>query len=411
MTVFLGCGFAAKYPEGGGNFSVPLQWMLGLRRLGLDAVWLELLPATAGAREDESRIRKFRRLLHEHGLKDSYCLLHQNPAEDAHDLARMRCIGMSKRELFDRLAGPNTLLNLSYSLHPPFLLQFERRIFCDLDPSEIFYWMTKMEMGQSHHHEFWTIGLNVGAPDCQLPAVVAASAVAASLCEARGSAPDAQPKLTPPTGRRLQWKTFFPLVDTELIRQQPPPRRPMKFTTIGQWYWGGGVEVEGKFPDLSKKFAFEPYLDLPRQVPAARFELAMNLNPDDPEIARLRERGWHVVSPHRVARTPRAYRRYIAGAAGEFTAIKGVDVAWRTGWLSDRAAAFLALGRPVITEDTGAAEYLPRQSGFRFISGLENAKEAVNEVLADWPRLSRQARDCAVETFDSARNLRKILAL
>ena len=41
---FLGCGFAAKYPEGGGNFSVPLQWMLGLRRLGLDAVWLELLP-------------------------------------------------------------------------------------------------------------------------------------------------------------------------------------------------------------------------------------------------------------------------------------------------------------------------------------------------------------------------------
>ena len=26
MTVFLGCGFAAKYLEGGGNFSVPLQW-------------------------------------------------------------------------------------------------------------------------------------------------------------------------------------------------------------------------------------------------------------------------------------------------------------------------------------------------------------------------------------------------
>src|SRR5947209_9825986 len=28
---------------------------------------------------------------------------------------------------------PNTLLNLSYSIHPPFLLRFERRIFCDLD--------------------------------------------------------------------------------------------------------------------------------------------------------------------------------------------------------------------------------------------------------------------------------------
>jgi hypothetical protein len=169
--------------------------------------------------------------------------------------------------------------------------------------------------------------------------------------------------------------------------------------------------VNGEFPDLSKKFAFEPYLDLPRRVPKARFELAMNLNAGDPEIARLRERGWDVVSPHRVARTPGAYRRHLAKALGEFTAIKGVDVAWRTGWVSDRAAAFLALGRPVITEDTGAGEYLPRENGFRFVSGIDEAEAAANEVLADWPRLSKEARNCAVETFDSARNLRKILGL
>jgi hypothetical protein len=185
----------------------------------------------------------------------------------------------------------------------------------------------------------------------------------------------------------------------------------MKFTTIGQWYWGGGVEVEGQFPDLSKKFAFEPYLDLPRRIPSAIFELAMNLNRGDPEIARLRERGWRVVSPHRVARTPASYRRYLANAAGEFTAIKGVDVAWRTGWLSDRAAAFLALGRPVITEDTGAGKYLPAESGFRFVHDLASAETAVNEVTADWPRFSQNARDCAVELFDSAKNLRKIIGL
>jgi hypothetical protein len=407
VTVFLGCGFAAKYPEGGGNFSVPLQWMLGLRRLGLDAVWLELLPPTADLREDESRIRKFQRLLHEHGLKNSYCLLHQAPANDVHELGEMQCFGISREELVRRLAGPNTLLNLSYSLHPPFLLQFERRIFCDLDPSEIFYWMTKMEMGQSHHHDFWTISLNVGAPDCRLPP---SPPVAASLCEAPRSARDSRPHVTPPTGRRLQWKTFYPLVDTELFLPQSRPAI-LKFTTIGQWYWGGTVEVEGQFPDLSKKFAFEPYLDLPRKIPSAEFELAMNLNSDDPEIARLRKRGWRVVSPHRVAPTPRSYRRYIASAVAEFTAIKGVDVAWRTGWLSDRAAAFLALGRPVVTEDTGAGKYLPPESGFRFVHNLESAEAAVKEVIADWPRLSREARACAVETFDSAKNLRKILRL
>ncbi len=407
MTIFLGCGFAAKYPEGGGVFSVPLQWMLGLRRLGLDAVWLELLPTTADTREDEARILNFQRRVREHGLQGRYCLLYQTPADDGQDLARMRCVGMSARELRERLAGPNTLLNLSYSLHPPFLLEFERRIFCDLDPSEIFFWMTKMEMGQSNHDEFWTIGLNVHGTDCRLPVL---PAVAASLCEAQTSGKIGLPPNTPPTGRPPQWRTFFPLADTELFQPQPCPRSA-KFATIGQWYWGGGVEVDGEFPDLSKKFAFEPYLDLPRRVPGAGFELAMNLNADDPEIARLRERGWQVVSPHRVARTPRAYRRYVASALGEFTAIKGVDVAWRTGWLSDRAAAFLALGRPVITEDTGAEKYLPRSSGFCFVRDIEEAQAAAKEVMADWARLSKQARECAVETFDSAKNLQKILGL
>jgi hypothetical protein len=380
VTVFLGCGFAAKYPEGGGNYSVPLQWMLGLRRLGLDAIWLELLPATADAGEDESRIRIFERRLREHGLQDAFGLLHQNPAGDVHDLAQMRCIGLSRRKLLDRLAGPNTLLNLSYSLHPPFLLQFERKIFCDLDPSEIFYWMTKLEMGQSHHDEFWTIGLNVAGRNCRLP-------------------------VSP-----LEWRTFYPLVDTELIQARPAPAGP-KFTTIGQWYWGGGVEVDGEFPDLSKKFAFEKYLDLPGRLPAVEFELAMNLSRDDPEITRLRKRGWSVVSPHRVAKTPAAYRRYIAAASAEFTAIKGVDVAWQTGWLSDRAAAFLAMGRPVITEDTGAGNYLPAENGLRFVHDLESAEAAAREVVANWPRLSQQARACAVEVFDAAKNVGKILSL
>ena len=380
MTIFLGCGFAAKYREGGGNFSVPLQWMLGLLRLKLDAIWLELLPATDDPEADQARIDNFQRELRTHGLAGRYCLLYQKPAASTHELDAMRYIGMSKRTLLDRLAGPNTLLNLSYSIHPPFLLQFERRIFCDLDPSEIFYWMTKMELGQSSHDEFWTIGLNVKESDRQL------------------------------LKSSLRWKTFYPLADTKLLQSQPRPRLS-KFTTIGQWYWSGAVEVAGEFPDLSKRVTFEPYLGLPARVPEARFELAMNISPDDPERARLQQLGWRVVDPHQVARTPNAYRRYMTSGLAEFTAIKGVDVAWQTGWVSDRAAAFLALGRPVITEDTGAARYLPRESGFRFIRNIDQAEEAVKEVLRDWPRLSKQARSCAVDVFDSEKNLGKILNL
>ena len=380
MTIFLGCGFAAKYREGGGNFSVPLQWVLGLRRLKLDAIWLELLPATNDVAEDQGRIKKFQRQLQAHGLGGRYGLLYQNPASDTHDVDGMRCIGISKRELLDRLRGPNVLLNLAYSIHPPLLLQFERRVFCDLDPSEIFYWMTKMELGQSYHHEFWTIGLNVNGPDCRLP------------------------KST------VRWNTFYPLVDTKLFQPEPRPD-VVKFTTVGQWYWGGAVEVAGEFPDLSKKHAFEPYLDLPTRIPKARFELAMNIEASDPERERLRRFGWKVVDPHRVARTPRAYRRYLASALAEFTAIKGVDVAWRTGWISDRAAVFLALGRPVITEDTGASRYLPAKNGFSFIRSLRQAEASIRAVMKDWKRFSKQARSCAIEVFDAAKNLRRILSL
>jgi hypothetical protein len=245
--------------------------------------------------------------------------------------------------------------------------------------------MTKMEMGQSYHHEFWTIGLNVHGNDCKLPKAA-----------------------VPPTRRRLQWKTFYPLVDTKLYRSNSRPCVP-KFTTVGQWYWSGAVEVAGEFPDLSKKFAFESYLDLPSRVPDARFELAMNIAAEDPEGQRLQRRGWKIANPHRVARTPAAYRRYLGSALAEFTAIKGVDVAWRTGWISDRAAAFLALGRPVITEDTGAERYLPAKNGFSFIRDADEAETAVKRVLRDWRRLSKQARHCAVEVFDSVKNLRRIL--
>jgi hypothetical protein len=380
MTVFVGCGFAAKYLHGGGNFSVPLQWMLGLRRLKQDAIWLEHMPSEGNLRDDERKIDNFQRQLRVHGLGGRYCLLYHEKPESTHDLDAFKYIGMSKRELLDRLAGPNIILNLSYSIHPPLLLKFERRIFCDLDPSEIMYWMTKMELGQSSHHEFWTIGLNVNGDDCRLPK------------------------------SEVKWKTFFPLVDTKLYRPQPQPRSP-KFTTIGQWYWSGAVEMDGDYPDLSKKYAFEKYLDLPKRVPNARFELAMHMNPDDPELPRLRKRRWSVVDPHRVATTPAKYRRYLATAIGEFTAIKGVDVSWKTGWVSDRAAAFLAMGRPVITEDSGAGKYLPSDSGFQFVQDLAGSVAAIEDALAGWRRRSREARACAVEVFDSAKNLKKILSL
>ena len=378
-TVFVGCGFAAKYLLGGGNFSVALQWMLGLRRLGIDAIWLELLPATDDPASDAAHIRAFQARLEAHGLGNRYCLLHHRCPGEEQDLGNMEAHGLSKADLEARLARPNVLLNLSYSIHPPFLQRFERRVFCDLDPGEISYWMARLEMGQSFHDALWTIGLNLNAPDC-----TAAKAV-------------------------MPRHTFYPIVDTQLFQPLPRPARN-RFTTVTQWYWGKYMEVNGQYPELSKQAAFQQYMTLPGRVPEAEMELAVNLNPDDPERDRIRGFGWNLVHPHEIAPGPAEYRAYIAGSLAEFTPVKQADALWRTGWFSDRAAAYLASGRPEITEDTTASRYLPEDSGVLIVSNLEEAVEAVQRVLKDWDHLSRRARETAVEYFDSAKNLERILA-
>jgi len=377
-TVFIGCGFAAKYPEGGGNFSVPLQYALGLKRLGRPFRWLELVPATGDEKLDTHVIRTFKRRMGRYGLRDHYALLLNRGEEFAPDWSKIEIHGVSRRKLMGEIRDGGVLLNLSYSIRPPILMDFPRRIYVNIDPAEIGHYMPTMEMGQSNHHEFWTIALNIHRPGCRLPDV------------------------------GIRWKPFFPLVDTETILPRPAPPK-IKFTTVGQWYWTGYIEIDGTALDYSKKFRFEPYMDLPERVPGAEFEMAMNMDRIDPEADRIRSRGWRHIFPHGVTRTPERYVEYLAGAAAEFTPVKVEDV-YQTGWLSDRSAVFLALGRPVVTVSTGAEPYLPEDSGMFFVTDLDSAVEAAKKVVSDWPRLSRRARETAVEYFDSVRNLELILA-
>ena len=377
--VFVGCGFAAKYPEGGGNFSVPLQYLTGLKRMGRRGVWLEVLQSSGNPERDDFCVRSFQRRMALYGLE--YCLLlrpsQQQKGLEEHDAGGMKAFGMRVEEL-QELAPHAVLLNLSYSVKPPLGNLFGRRLLCSLDPTEVLYWMDQMEMGQSSHDEFWSIGLSMDRIDARLPKPV------------------------------VPWKSYFPLVDTELLKPQPKPKGRRRFTTIGQWYWDGNIMIGGEWRDYSKQAAFAPYLDLPSRVNGATFELAMNLAEDDPERERLRSLGWKVAVPHALTRTPAAYYRYLAGATAEFTAVK-LEALMGSGWLSDRAAAFLSLGRPVVTEPTGAERFLPEESGILFVRNLEEAVEASHRVLKDWSTLSHAARSTAVECFDSVRNLKLLL--
>jgi hypothetical protein len=119
--------------------------------------------------------------------------------------------------------------------------------------------------------------------------------------------------------------------------------------------------------------------------------------------------GWHHIVPHTIARTPDRYYEYLRNSTAEFTAVKLESFAM-SGWLSDRSAVYLALGRPVITEPTGAHPYLPAEGGFLFVRNLEEAADAVKRVQSNWKALSKSARGCAKECFDSVVNLKKILS-
>lgn len=377
-TIVIGCGFAAKYPEGGGNFSVPLQYALGLRRMRRRFLWFEVMPSTGDVAKDARVARTFRRRLDAFGLGDSFALMIFDAKIGMGELSRARFFGRGRRDIENLLGGETVLLNLSYSIRPPLVDKFSFRKLCSLDPTEVCFWMQRMEMGQSHHDEFWTIGLNTGAVDSRVP--------------------DAG----------VAWRTFFPLVDTESFDPLPRPPRDV-FSTIGQWYWDGMIEFEGEWRDFSKKAAFEKFLPLARLVPEADFELAMNLPSGDSEAERLAGLGWKPVVPHVIARTPARYYGYLGRSTAEFSAVK-LESWMRSGWLSDRSAVYLALGRPVITESTGAERYLPGSKGLLFADTLEAAREAVRRVLKDWKSESLSARQCAVECFDAARNLRKMLA-
>src|SRR2546425_9043313 len=72
--VIVGSGFVAQYPRGGGVFSVVLQYLLGLRRLGCEVCWLELLWPQGP--HDRALIQTFADRLAGFWLAQDFCLIY-----------------------------------------------------------------------------------------------------------------------------------------------------------------------------------------------------------------------------------------------------------------------------------------------------------------------------------------------
>jgi hypothetical protein len=70
---------------------------------------------------------------------------------------------------------------------------------------------------------------------------------------------------------------------------------------------------------------------------------------------------------------------------------------------------YLASGKPVVVQSTGASAYLPNGEGMFRFSTLREAADALAAVNADYERHCRAAREIAEAYFDARQVVESIL--
>lgn len=224
------------------------------------------------------------------------------------------------------------------------------------------------------HDRFFTFAENIGSPDCRIPAC------------------------------GLDWRpTRQPLVAERWPFTYAPEAR--RFTTVMSW------KTDVSLPQIDgtryggKDVEFRKFLDLPGRT-AAPLELALaGAAPAD----ELRDHGWMLADAAATSRTMESYRRYLQESRGEWSVSKNVYVALRSGWFSCRSAAYLALGKPVVVQDTGWSAYYPTGAGLFGFSTVEEAAAGLDAVNGDYRRHCEAARALAEREFSAEAVLGRLL--
>jgi hypothetical protein len=375
MARVLVSSWMVRYPLGG-NLSWALQWLVGFARLGHD-VYLVEDSGYPGSCYDPARdatgddctfgAAAVAALLAAHGLGDRWS--YRDADGRFHGLGRARVEELfASADLFLDMGAPlgawgdeaeGAAVRAAVETEPGYTqIKLERADHAGLD-------------GFDFH---FTVGQNIGT--------------------VRTSAP---------TGGR-EWRHVFNPVVTELF-EPAPPSATAPFTTVMNWRAHETVWWDGRFYG-QKDAAFERFFDLPTRADAP-LELAVSGATVPRE--RLLAHGWRLRDAHEVSRTVGSYRDYIRASAGEFGVCKEVFVETRTGWFSDRSAAYLASGRPVVLQDTGFGEHLPCGEGLFAVASPEEAADAIARIAREPARHAAAAREIAVRHLDARVVLPRLL--
>jgi hypothetical protein len=346
----------------GGHAMHVLQVLEGLRRLGHDVLFVEFLTEAP----EEDTVGYFREALRGRWSPQSAALL---------DAATGEChagLGPEAVARFAQSADALVELAAHYRREPwPLLGGVRPRILFEQDPGYTHLWAAAGDPAEifGQHDVHFTVGANIGTSRSALPTL------------------------------GIEWRPLWPPVVLDWWSAGSAPDRD-RFTTVGAWRDYGYLEFDGQIlgPKVEE---FEKFMDLPR-LTGEELELTLAIDPDDPDIERLRHAGWRLADPVIVS-TPERYRAYVSGSRGEFSCAKGGYVGTRSGWFSDRSACYLAAGRPVVLQATGFEDLLPTGEGAFAVRDLEEAAAAMAEIRADYPRHSRAARRIAEEFFDAQR--------
>ena len=133
----------------------------------------------------------------------------------------------------------------------------------------------------------------------------------------------------------------------------------------------------------------------------------MNAPPEVRE--RLTQGGWRLADALEVTRTPWTYQEYIKASRAEFAVARHSYVSTQCGWFSDRSSAYLAMGRPVILQDTGFSTFLPSGAGLLPYRTRDEALGAIRQLRVDYEAHCQAARAVAKEYFDARRVLTDLL--
>lgn len=370
-------GYVVRGPLGGLAWH-HLQYVAGLRALGHDVYFVEdsddypscYDPARGVVDVDPAyglrfAARAFERL----GLGERWCYYDAHAARWAGPLAPRAREVCESAELLLNLSGVNPLR--------PWTERTPARAFVDTDPA--FTQIRHLTDASARtlaaaHNSFFTFAENVARTDCLVPA------------------------------DGFAWQPTRQPVHLDAWPVSLGPRAE-SWTTVMQWDSYRACEHEGRRYGM-KSDSFAAFVELPARAGPV-FEIA--LGSEGAPRAMLRARGWRLLDPLAVTRETTTYQDFIRASKAEWSVAKHGYVAARSGWFSERSAAYLASGRPVLTQQTGFSDWLETGAGLLPFETLDDVLAGMEEIDRDYERHCRAARELAEGFFDARKVLTNLI--